>query len=118
MLLCKNKEVSTEGLDWLNGSKLFHLSFAYLNSLRVTTINKIKPKQKTQLSYYDNSIFSYPGTISTTPNAENIIHNERRLHAAIKALTFHFMEVLLFYCQNSANLDLPNQEICIQEICV
>lgn len=77
MLLCKNKEASAEGLDWLNGSKLFRLSLAYLNSLGVTTINKIKPKQKTQFSYHGNTrmIFSYSGTISTTPNDENIIHN-------------------------------------------
>ena len=33
MLLCKSKEAWAEGLDWLNGSKLFHLSLAYLNSL-------------------------------------------------------------------------------------
>ena len=89
-----------EGLDWLNGSKLFHLSLACLNSLRVTTIKKkkIKSKQKTKLSYHDNTrvIFSYPGTIPTTPNDENIIDNEIRLHVSIKALTFHFMEVLLF----------------------
>ena len=98
VFLCKSKEASAEGLDWLNGSKLFHLSLACLNSLRVTTIKKIKSKQKTQLSCHDNTrvIFSDPGTIPTIPNDENIIHNVLTLHVSMKALTFHFMEVILF----------------------
>lgn len=99
-------EASAERLNWLNESKLFHLSLACLNSLRVTTINKIKPKQKTQFSYYDNTsmIFSYSRTILTMPNDENIIHNEVRPHAAVRAPISHFIEVLLFYCQNSEQI--------------